>query len=261
MTFTGGDVYQFSFEPRDYLSSFCSFGKGRDDILNFRLQKCFEAFKSGDIGGDVLIDIGTGPSIYQLLSACQAFKSIIATDFTDKNRQELEKWLKREPGAYDWSDFSKVVCELEGDREKWREKEEKLRSTIKHVLRCDVTKSNPLDPLVISPADGLISTLCLETACKDINSYRSALRNITSLLKPGGHLVLIGVLGDSFYKVGQQTFFCLPLDAQTVRGAVEDAGYTIKEMDVFLIPDVASHLDITDSYGNFFLVARKEAKD
>lgn len=66
--------------------------------------------------GDVLIDIGSGPTIYQLLSACESFKEIIATDYTDQNLQELEKWLKKEPGAFDWSPVVTYVCELEGNR-------------------------------------------------------------------------------------------------------------------------------------------------
>lgn len=71
---------------------------------------------AGGVGGDILIDIGTGPTIYQLLSACEAFREIIATDYTEQNLQELERWLKKEPGAYDWSSVVQYVCELEGDR-------------------------------------------------------------------------------------------------------------------------------------------------
>ena len=68
------------------------------------------------VKGDLLIDIGSGPTIYQLLSACESFKEIIATDYTDQNLQELEKWLKKEPGAFDWSPVVTYVCELEGNR-------------------------------------------------------------------------------------------------------------------------------------------------
>lgn len=72
--------------------------------------------KTGGLKGKLLIDIGSGPSIYQLLSACESFEEIIATDYTDKNRLELEKWLKKIPGAFDWSPVVKYVCELEGNR-------------------------------------------------------------------------------------------------------------------------------------------------
>ncbi|KAM4652433.1 nicotinamide N-methyltransferase-like [Discoglossus pictus] len=260
MDFTSGDTYQASFDPKAYLASFCSFGSGRDGILNFRLQKCFKTFSFGGLSGDILIDIGTGPSIYQLISACESFKQIIATDFTDSNRQELQKWLRKEQGAFDWSKAIKTVCELEGNRETWIEKEEKLRKTITQVLKCDVTKSNPLDPVVLQAADCLITALCLETACEDLHAYQSAVKNITTLLKPGGHLVIIGVLGDTFYKVGQKTFFCLPLDEQMVKDAVVNAGYTIREMEIFPITNIEAHAHITNSYANFFLVAKKETE-
>lgn len=70
----------------------------------------------GGVKGDLLIDIGSGPTIYQLLSACESFKEIIVSDYTDQNLRELQKWLKKEPGAFDWSPVVTYVCDLEGNR-------------------------------------------------------------------------------------------------------------------------------------------------
>ncbi|XP_059587772.1 nicotinamide N-methyltransferase-like [Alligator mississippiensis] len=210
--FTGGEVYKAEFEPTAYLEYF-KIGGGTlgDEFLTFVLKHYCKTFTSGHAAwgrGDDhlepffnpnLTDIGSGPTIYQLLSACESFKEIIASDYIDQNCQELLKWLKNEPGAFDWTPVVQHVRELEGDRNKWAEKERNLRGAIKHVLKCDVHESNPLDPVVLPPADCLVSSLCLEAACKDQSSYRAALRNISSLLKPGGHLVLSGDLGTSFY--------------------------------------------------------------
>ena len=49
------------------------------------------------------MDISSGPTIYQLLSASKSFEEIIATDYMARNFQELEKWLKKEPEAFDGS--------------------------------------------------------------------------------------------------------------------------------------------------------------
>ncbi|XP_078538460.1 nicotinamide N-methyltransferase-like [Lissotriton helveticus] len=257
-TFAQGDVYQTSFDPKAYLKNFCSLGSGRDGILHFRLQQYHETFASGNVSGHTLIDIGSGPSIHQLISACEAFEEIIASDFTDANRHELEKWLKKEPGAFDWSPIVKAVCELEGDREKWLQKEEKLRKRVTRVLKCDVTQKYPLDPIVLPPADCLITSLCLETACKDYEAYCTAMKNITSLLRTGGHLVIVGVLGDTFYTVGGQTFFCLELDEDSVKKAVIGAGCTITKLKIFTTPENDHQSHLTDSYANFFLVACKD---
>ncbi|KAK9394953.1 nicotinamide N-methyltransferase-like [Crotalus adamanteus] len=154
---------------------------------------------SDGIKGDTLIDIGTGPTIHQFLSACESFQEIIATDYTNQNREEVQRWLKKEPGAFDRTPVMKYVCELEGDKEKWPEKEEKVRRAVKQYLKCDVTQPNPLAPLVLPPADCLLSTLCFDAVFKDIPTYRSAFRNISSLLKPGGHLLFHSTLQGHYY--------------------------------------------------------------
>lgn len=68
----------------------------------------------GEVSGCTLIDIGSGPTIYQLLSACAHFEDITLTDFLEVNRQELRLWLREEPGAFDWSVYSQHVCLIEG---------------------------------------------------------------------------------------------------------------------------------------------------
>ncbi|XP_059576030.1 nicotinamide N-methyltransferase isoform X2 [Alligator mississippiensis] len=227
--FTGGEVYKAEFEPTAYLEYF-KFGGGTlgDEFLTFVLKHYCKTFTSGDVKGDTLIDIGSGPTIYQLLSACEKFNEIIVSDYADRNRQELEKWLKKEPGAFDWTPVVKYVCELEGQREKWAEKEEKLRKKVKQVLKCDVRKPNPLAPVTLPAADCLLSTLCLEAACKDLGTFRAALKNISSLVKPGGHLVMVTVLKETYYVVDQHSFSCLYLDQESVEEAIKDAGFDIK---------------------------------
>lgn len=68
----------------------------------------------GEVSGRSLIDIGSGPTVYQLLSACAHFEDITMTDFLEVNRQELELWLREEPGAFSWSGYSQHVCLIEG---------------------------------------------------------------------------------------------------------------------------------------------------
>ncbi|CAM9385006.1 unnamed protein product [Rangifer tarandus platyrhynchus] len=127
----GPDVYQENFEPTSYLDYYkMNQDPIGDEVLHFLLKHYNATFKPGGLEEKLLIDIGSGPTIYQFLSACESFQEIIATDYTDKNLQELEKWLKKMPGAFDWSPVVKYVCELEGIRVKGPQKEEKLRRTV-----------------------------------------------------------------------------------------------------------------------------------
>nr|XP_060643155.1 nicotinamide N-methyltransferase-like [Anolis sagrei ordinatus] len=256
--FTGKEVYKQKFCPKNYLSTYLSFES--EDSLNYGnafttvLDKLHKAFTKDGIRGDTLIDIGSGPSIHHLLSACESFKEIIVSDFLEQNREEVKKWLKKDRETFDWAPVLKYVCQLEGDRERWMEKEEKLRKAIKQVLKCDVTLANPFDPVVVHLADCVLSTYCIEAACKDLSIYRSAMKNLFSLVKPGGCLILVVALGATFYMVGPNKFSSLYLTPEVVRDVLKGAGFDSVTSEVigFTFPP-----GICDAYDSLFLVARK----
>ncbi|KAH0623358.1 hypothetical protein JD844_031609 [Phrynosoma platyrhinos] len=256
--FIGNEAYQQHFKTKDYLKTYMSFGSGDCDVLFSNvMDKLHKTFITDGIKGKTLIDIGSGPSIYQLLSACESFQEIIATDFLEQNREEMQKWLKKDPDAFDWTPMVKYVCQLEGNREKWMEKEEKLRKTIKQVLKCDVTLANPLDPLVIQPVSCVLSTFCLESASKDLPAHRSVMKNVGSLVKPGGHLILVLAVRTNYYMVGQDKFSCVYLEPEMVENAVKDAGFEIVCSEVL---QATIPLAIANAQETIFLVAQKPNK-
>ena len=77
--------------------------------------------------------------------------------------------------------------------------------------------------------DVIVTSLCLEGACTTYDQYKQALRNIASLLKPGGKLVLFGVLNSIFYRNGKHYFQDLTLTEDQVKNAVSGADLSINE--------------------------------
>ncbi|XP_058050355.1 nicotinamide N-methyltransferase-like [Ahaetulla prasina] len=255
--FTGKDAYIQHFDPRDHLEKYYKVSledDGLSQFLTFFLKGAHRAFTVDGIKGDTLIDIGSGASIHQFLSACESFREIIATDYAEQNWDEVQRWLRKEPGAFDWTPIVKYVCELEGDWKKWPEKEEKVRRALKRYLKCDVTQPNPLAPLVLPPADCLLSTLCFDGACRDIPTYRMAFRNISSLLKPGGHLLFNSSLEGHYYTVGQHRFSVLHLEKEVIEEAVRQAGFVIKWIEEIRINCPPSE---ADAKGRCILLAQK----
>ncbi|XP_054854575.1 nicotinamide N-methyltransferase-like [Eublepharis macularius] len=245
--FSDKAFYAQHFDPKGYLETYYSFSSEKEAekaLITFTLNALHKTFTVGGIKGDTLIDIGSGPTIYQYLSACESFQEIIATDYTDGNREEMQRWLRKEPAAFDWRSIVKYVCELEGDREKWAQKEEKVRRSIKRLLKCDVTQPNPLAPLSLPPADCLLSTYCLEVASKDLPAFRSALKNIGSLLKPGGHLILATTLEFNFFMIGQCRFGCLYLEQEDLEKALKEAGFDIEWLEATRISLPLSSIDV-----------------
>uniref|UniRef100_A0A8C6XPY2 Uncharacterized protein n=1 Tax=Naja naja TaxID=35670 RepID=A0A8C6XPY2_NAJNA len=99
--FTEGDFYSEHFVSRDYMETYYTVNfdeNGVRNLLTFFLKGAHRTFTLDGIKGDTLIDIGTGPTIYQFLSACESFQEIIASDYTDQNREELEGDSPLHPG-------------------------------------------------------------------------------------------------------------------------------------------------------------------
>lgn len=84
-------------------------------VAYIEILVCF--FSSGDVGGELLVDVGSGPTLYQVLSGCEVFDKVLLTDFLEVNRQELKRWLQGGSGSsLDWTPYLQHVCQLEGRR-------------------------------------------------------------------------------------------------------------------------------------------------
>uniref|UniRef100_A0A8C8S9I8 Phenylethanolamine N-methyltransferase n=1 Tax=Pelusios castaneus TaxID=367368 RepID=A0A8C8S9I8_9SAUR len=255
-----GESYQ-KFNPRAYLQNnymppradFSS----EDCVVPWKLRCLAEAFATGKIHGHTLIDIGTGPTIYQLLSACDHFEEIIATDYLAVNREVLRRWVQGEPDAFDWSPYIKHVCRIEGKGEQWKEKEKKLREKLKQILPIDVHQPKPLGSELCHPADAMVSTFCLEAVSPDWPSFERALQNITTLLKPGGHFLLIGALEESFYLAGEAKLSVVPVREADVKEALAKSGYQIHDFRSYVMPP-GLKIGVDDVSGVFFAHAQKK---
>ncbi|XP_026886828.2 nicotinamide N-methyltransferase-like isoform X2 [Electrophorus electricus] len=256
--FTEGEFYQVHFDSRAYIDSFYSCPRGHEEeenFLSFVLACLSRTFSTGKYKGQRLIEVGSGPTIHSIISACEYFQEIVLSDFADNNRKEIVKWLKNEEGCFDWNPIIQHVCAIEGKRP--FDVEVNLRQRVKQVLKCDVRLENPFHPHNIDPAECVITSLCLEAACKDLETYRKALRGVATLVRPGGILVMVGVLGQTFYYVNEKRFSCLILSKTNIESILENLGFTIHEFNI--LPAQDRKKIVSDFQAVFHLVALKSA--
>ncbi|XP_035670749.1 nicotinamide N-methyltransferase-like isoform X2 [Branchiostoma floridae] len=224
-----GTDHHKTFGAKAYLALYYATPEGTDEegeLLTPYLKEFHEIFNSGRLKpGSRLLDVGSGPTIHQLISASRFCTEIVCAEYTENNRAEIEKWVKKDPDMHDWTPFFKFVADLEGDSSSWEARQSHLRDAIKEVITCDVTKPEPFAPRQYQEFDVITTSLSLETACPDRETYSAAVRNITRLLKPGGTFVLIGVTNQTFYTVGGYKFFTLPIDSSFMREVFEKAGF------------------------------------
>ncbi|XP_053556511.1 phenylethanolamine N-methyltransferase-like [Bombina bombina] len=255
-----GKNYQ-KFDPKIYLQNnyvppradFSS----KESVVVWKLDCLVAACAQGDIGGRTLVDIGSGPTIYQILSAFELFDEVIISDYLEVNRNEIKSWLQDESGAFDWSPYFKHVCSLEGKGELWQDKQKRLREKVSRVIPVDIHKPQPLgEEVTDGSVDGLVTSFCLEACSPDKEAFECSLKNISQLLKPGGHLLQIGALEESYYTAGEAQLNVVPLKEIDVRTALCNAGYEIRDFQVYSMP-ASMNIGVDDVSGIFFAWAQK----
>ncbi|XP_075185247.1 indolethylamine N-methyltransferase-like [Anomaloglossus baeobatrachus] len=225
------------------------------DLLEFPIKNLTKTFTEGNIKGDVLIDFSVGPIVYHLYAACDFFKHIIILKIRDRCIMELKRWVDSRTGAFDWCRTAKFHVDVEGKSEHFQDIEEKVRSAAQHIVKCDLAKENIIEPMVLPPADCVLTVGLLGMISKDQDEYVSNLGKISRLLKPGGHIILCGVLGTTYYKIGKDKLHVMSYDEDFIKNALVQTGFVIDHVDV---QERTSVSDLIDYKQVIFITAHKE---
>ncbi|XP_075696822.1 nicotinamide N-methyltransferase-like [Rhinoderma darwinii] len=246
------------FDSRQYLEHYFSDKPGMvfgDDFLNFLIDNLRQVFAVGQINGDILIDLSTGSFIHHLYSACEFFKNIIVLKVNNRCIMELKRWVDERTGAFYWGHTSTLLKEKEENSDQFEDKDGKLRSAIQHIVNYNLEKENMTDPLVLPPADCVISAWLLDVISKNQDDYIRYLRKFSGLLKPGGHLIIIGVLDATFFTVGKDKLHVFRYDESFARKVLVGEGFII---DYCKVKERTAVSDIADYKAVIFIAAHKE---
>lgn len=104
--------YERKFNTEIYLKDFYS--NATNNTLTFVLPNLCQIYDCiRPQTGSKLLDFGCGPTIYGIAPAVKKFDEIYMAEFCSKNRTELQKWLKKEPGHFDWNPVLSYICQLQ----------------------------------------------------------------------------------------------------------------------------------------------------
>ena len=75
------------------------------------------------------------------------------------------------------------------------------------------------------------------------------------MLKPGGHLVVVDVLDETYYQVGDKKFQSLYLTLEELKGAFTDSGFVIERL---ITEKIRPKSTICDGNTIYSVVAKKQ---
>ncbi|XP_068102600.1 indolethylamine N-methyltransferase-like [Hyperolius riggenbachi] len=249
--------HEHDFDSRDHLETYFSDKPDMefaDDSLKFPMVNFNYTFSSGFVKGDVLIDVSFSSAIHHLYSACDIFKDIIILKVNEKCNMETSRWKDSRTGAFNWKHTSTHATKLEGKSAQVQDKDPQLRTAISHVISCDFENENITHPVVLPFADCITSLWILEAISKDEDDYMRNLEKMSKLLKPGGHLILLGVLNTSYYIVGGEKFHMFGFDESFVKNALRKLGFVI---DYYSVQRRKNESKLCDYKASMFITACK----
>jgi SAM-dependent methyltransferase len=223
------------FNPRAYLQEYYSdLGAENSALLQFYV----DAYKAIPHNCS-LLDFGGGPTIYPLIGAANKVKEIHVCDYLPANLAEVLKWLRRKKVAFNWKPFISATLKLENGRpctpSDIAEREEKMRKRITRLSRCDARFDPPLHGPV-QKYDIVISNFCAESATDDRQQWRTFLRNIASLLRPGGKFIISALKGAHSYPVGRKIFPAVSINEADLAWGLITAGCKPESLDIRSVP-------------------------
>lgn len=132
-----------------------------------------------------------------------------------------------------------------------REREELIRSKVSSPIPCNVFDNPPVD-FSAKSFDIIHCCNVIESACKKKAEFEDCIRQLSQLLRPGGHIVLIVQIERKQYTVGNTVFSVVFLTLEDVHESTKNAGFAIISTDLYLIPKEA--LDVYSGMKAFAMV-------
>ena len=179
------------FDPHDYLQYYSTTNPHPFHL--FKLNALHQFYQSYPPTAKLrILDIGSGPSIANIISAAPHAAEIVLSEYTEANRSALLQWLNNDPNAFDWTHiFKYVVVDLEGKTEEEVPiRAELVRKVVKAVVPCDVNKDPPIPTEYVDQYDIITDFFCLVCACATTEDYKAALIRLYAFVKSGGKIVL-----------------------------------------------------------------------
>lgn len=212
-----------SFSPSGYLREYYSaVGPENAALLDFLV----ESFARIRPGGRML-ELGSGPTIYQLLAAAPVVRSIDIADRLPANLDAIGRWLDRAPDAFDWRPFVRATLLREG----WpasdhdiATREALLRSKVRRRLSCDLFADQVL-PGGDDGYDVVGLHFVAESITDDRGRWAAAIEGVARLVGPEGWLVTSALEGATHWRVGERQFPALSLDLDELVAEISGRGF------------------------------------
>jgi hypothetical protein len=248
---TMGDVLR-DWDPREYLDYYYDHPRVADtEAMMFRfvaraLRHIGKRFATG-------LEIGCGPVVHHAAQLIPWVEQIDMADVHESNLEEIRRWLRQDPHAFDFSVFIRAALDAEdGLGGSLAEREALLRARI-NLMRCDLRDAHPLTTTTRYPL--VTSFYCTEWVIPNLEGWRQTMRHVTGLLDSGGWLIFAGAHATDFCRIkGDRRIPSAHLTKDDIQRTLGDLNFDTTSIQIETAPGLDP--DASGLQGAFMAYAR-----
>lgn len=185
------------------------------------------------------LEYGCGPTLHRAIAASKYTFRMDMADWLSDNLSEAREWLCADESAPEWNRFTRYVLACEGERNasasRILQREALTRKVVRGLYVSDARLRQPLGPTRENFYDLIISGFCIDAISSDRSVWTSCMRNVTSMLAPGGTFIIHALHRCEAYKCGDRMFPGSNLSIDDMRSAMSNNGFINSSIDVQVI--------------------------
>lgn len=218
-----------NFSPTGYLHEYYGeIGPENAALLSFFIE-AYEEFGNDSID---VAEIGGGPTIYQLISMAPKARSIIFTDYLNKNLNQVKLWVENKKTAFDWDKYFEYTVKNEKKVATTTEaqvnaRKNLLRGKLKELKKLDIFNDKDLSRIKGS-RDIVSMNFVAESITEDLEGVRGVIERASTLIKPDGRIILTGLLCAEYWIEKNRRFPAAYVSENHVKQILEELGFNVE---------------------------------
>lgn len=195
-----------TWDPRQYLTDYYSEVQPDEvETIRFLVDTLI-----GIRPDQLVLEFGCGPTLHHVFPVVPYAEEIHMADYLTSNLDEISKWLLEKGDRHNWYEFIKYTLKCEGTQEPAHEevmfRKRETRRKISALLQSDASQVDPLGIERRAKYPLVLSCYCADSATDDKRTWINYMRNIASLVAPGGMFITTALLEASHYQIGNKRF-------------------------------------------------------
>ncbi len=186
------------------------------------------------------LEYGCGPTLHRAIAASKYAFRLDMADWLPDNLGEVRNWLTADLDNPDWKRFTHYILGCEGRRDPGPKQIDRREALTRKVVRglyvSDARWRQPLGPTRDRFYDLIISGFCIDAVSSDRRVWQRCMRNLLSMLRPGGTLILHALHQCKSYKCGDRMFPGANVSVDDMRDVLIANRCTRASIDVQVIP-------------------------